>query len=173
MRMGISVCPFEDDFKVKGIMDEDRSAASIAYSVQKRADLSTPRPCLQVPGHRDDLLPLWGPLIIYLIAEDGESWRGLLLVWMWLMEKFWHFLSQRTAGSRVWLKAARKMLTLSSAAPWLQDLMPGTLRLRLWKLSGGIIYSEIQIWILGKTSEFMIKRFLSKYDELHDLNKSM
>ena len=63
---------FEDTFKVRGIVDEDRSSASIAYFLQKRADFVNPRTMFFKCQSTEMIFYHYGdPLTIYLLPKDG------------------------------------------------------------------------------------------------------
>eukprot|EP00092_Neocalanus_flemingeri_P022310 GFUD01024192.1.p1 GENE.GFUD01024192.1~~GFUD01024192.1.p1 ORF type:complete len:177 (+),score=52.24 GFUD01024192.1:36-533(+) len=63
---------FEDTFMVKGIMDEERAAASIAYFLQKRAEYVNPKTMFFKCQSTEMIFYHYGdPLTIYLLPEDG------------------------------------------------------------------------------------------------------
>ena len=71
---------FEDSFCVRGMMDEERSAASIAYFLQKRADYVNPDTMFfkcqsteMIYYHHGD------PLTIYLLPECGGELEKVVL----------------------------------------------------------------------------------------------
>merc|ERR1712098_653650 len=63
---------FEDTFRVRGIMDEERSAASIAYFLQKRADFVSPDTMFFKCQSTEMIYFHYGdPLTIYILPECG------------------------------------------------------------------------------------------------------
>ena len=69
---GYFTVAFEDSFKVRGVMDENRSAASIAYFLQTRADFVSPKTMFFKCQSTEMIFYHYGdPLTIYLLPEDG------------------------------------------------------------------------------------------------------
>merc|ERR1712106_173375 len=69
---GYFAVPFEDAFRVRGIMDEERAAVSIAHFLQKRADFVNPKTMFFKCQSTEMIFFHYGdPFTIYLLPEDG------------------------------------------------------------------------------------------------------
>merc|ERR1719369_2302181 len=71
---------FEDNFMVKGVMDEERTAASIAFFLQKRADYVNPSTMFFKCQSTEMIFYHYGdPLTVYLLPQDGGDLEKVVI----------------------------------------------------------------------------------------------